>query len=163
MQGVMRDVLHLCFAVLLAHTAGQTILPAQKTPRHLTLSTSVSAPAAAPGASVSLFIDVAPNPGIHVYAPGAMDYLPIAVKVEPLSAVSIGATTYPKSELMTFADEQVPVYQKPFRLLKQVTIAKTAKAGTTLTFTGTVEYQACDDEVCFIPASAPVTWTVTVK
>jgi hypothetical protein len=64
---------------------------------------------------------------------------------------------------MTFADEQVPVFQKPFRLVQDMTIARSTKPGTTMTISGTVRYQACDDAVCFIPASAPVRWTVKVK
>jgi hypothetical protein len=32
-----------------------------------------------------------------------------------------------------------------------------------LTIAGTLEYQACDDTVCFIPQSVPLTWTVGLK
>jgi hypothetical protein len=28
---------------------------------------------------------------------------------------------------------------------------------------GTVNYQACDDRVCYPPESSPITWTVVVK
>jgi hypothetical protein len=79
-----------------------------------------------------------------------------------LADLAIGKTVYPKSETIVFERERVPVFQKPFRLVEQVTIARTAKPGTTMTIKGMVNYQACDDTVCFIPASAPVTWTLTV-
>jgi hypothetical protein len=32
-----------------------------------------------------------------------------------------------------------------------------------VTVAGTVNYQACDDRVCYPPESAPVMWTVLVK
>jgi hypothetical protein len=32
-----------------------------------------------------------------------------------------------------------------------------------MTVSGTVNYQSCDDKVCYPPESAPVTWTLTVK
>ena len=164
MQGVMRGALHCLFVVFLAQLTAPSILPAQKTvPKHLTLTTSASTTSVAPGSKVSLFIDVVPNPGIHVYAPGAKDYLPIAVKLGPLAGVVAGKIVYPKSELMVFADERVPVFQKPFRLTEDVTIARTAKSGATLTINGKVNYQACDDAVCFIPATAPVAWTISVR
>ena len=164
MQGVMRDALPLLFVVVLAQSAAPSILPAQKhVPKHLTLTTGTSTTRATPGSKVSLFIDVTPNPGIHVYAPGAKDYLPIAVKLEPLADVAVGKTGYPASELMLFAGEKVPVFQRPFRLVEDVTIAKSVKAGTALTINGTLNYQACDDQVCFIPAKAPVTWTITIQ
>src|SRR5262245_33277860 len=47
--------------------------------RHLTVATASSTTAVEPGARVSLFVDVSPKPGIHVYAPGATGYLPIAL------------------------------------------------------------------------------------
>jgi hypothetical protein len=37
------------------------------------------------------------------------------------------------------------------------------RPGTTIDLTGTVSYQACDDKVCFVPASVPVSWTVDVR
>lgn len=160
----MRDAMHVLFAALLVQAAGSSLLPAQKNvPKHLTLSVSASAASAAPGSKVSLFVDVTPNRGIHVYAPGAQDFVPIALNVNPTAGVAAGKIVYPKSETMVFADEQVPVFQKPFRLARELTIAPTAKPGTTLTISGTISYQACDDRVCFIPTSAPVSWTIAVK
>ena len=130
-------------------------------PKHLTVAATTSAASAAPGTKVSLFLDIAPNPGIHVYAPGAKDYLPIAVTIDPQPGVTLGALKYPKSDTMEFDGARVPVYQKPFRLAEEVSLASTLKA-TTLTVTGTVKYQACDDRICFIPASVPVKWTIAV-
>ena len=37
------------------------------------------------------------------------------------------------------------------------------KAGDRVTVSGVLNYQACDDVVCFNPVSAPVSWSVTVK
>jgi hypothetical protein len=34
---------------------------------------------------------------------------------------------------------------------------------TTLTITGSFDYQACDDKVCFPPQSVPLSWAVGVK
>ena len=160
----MREAIHAVVAALLVQAGGASLLPPQNAaPKHLTLAASSSATSVAPGAKVSLFVDVTPNPGIHVYAPGATDFLPVALKLEPTAGASIGKLQYPKSDTMTFSDEKVPVFQKAFRLTQDVTIASSAKPGTTLAISGTLHYQACDDVVCFIPASAPVRWTVAVK
>ena len=35
----------------------------------------------AAGGKLALFVDVTPKPGIHVYAPGSKDYIPIALKL----------------------------------------------------------------------------------
>ena len=131
-------------------------------PKHLTLATTSSAPSAAAGSEVSLYVDVTPKPGIHVYAPGATDFLPIALKLDAASGVTAGALTYPKSQTLDLEGLKIPVYDKPFRLAQRVTLDRSLKKGETITVTGTVNYQACDDKVCFIPAKAPVRWAIQV-
>ena len=132
-------------------------------PKHLTVSATSSAAMAAPGSKVSLFLDITPNPGIHVYAPGAKDYLPIAVTIDPQPGVTVGAVKYPKSDTMVFDGERVPVYQKAFRLVDEVSLASSLKTADIVTVTGTVKYQACDDRVCFLPASVPVSWSIKLR
>jgi DsbC/DsbD-like thiol-disulfide interchange protein len=140
----------------------QLISPAPK-PGHATILPSPTEVNGTAGAKLMLFVDVTPKPGIHVYAPGSKDYIPITVKLNAQPEIKAGKVAYPKSETMTFADEKVPVFQKPFRLTQDVTLDKSAKAGSTVTVSGTVNYQACDDRVCYPPESSPITWTVVVK
>ena len=140
----------------------QLIAPAPK-PGHAAITSSPVQVHGAAGAKLALFVDVTPKPGIHVYAPGTENYIPITVKLNPQAEIKAGKLAYPKSETMTFADEKVPVFQKPFRLTQDVTLDKSAKSGSTVTVSGTVNYQACDDRVCYAPETAPVTWTVVVK
>src|SRR3954451_7361743 len=140
-------------------------LPSLTPPRpgHAAIQASPAEVNGAAGAKLVLFVDVTPKPGIHVYAPGSKDYIPITVKLNAPPDIKAGKLASPKSEMMTFADEKVPVFQKPFRLTQDVTVDKSAKAGDTMTVAGTVHYQACDDRVCYPPESAPVSWTVKIK
>ena len=34
---------------------------------------------------------------------------------------------------------------------------------TTMTIKGVLNYQACDDRVCFTPQMVPLTWTVSLR
>src|SRR6185295_11704234 len=54
--------------------------------------------------------------GVHVYAPGAKDYLPVKLTLKPQSDVKVGKLTYPKAEMMFFEplNETVPVFDKTF-------------------------------------------------
>jgi thioredoxin:protein disulfide reductase len=131
-------------------------------PAHLIIAATASAAAARPGAKISLFLDIAPRPQIHVYAPGAKDYLPISVVIDRQPVVTVRAPVYPPSQTMTFEGEKIPVYDKPFRIVQEATLARSLKPGGTVTVSGSVKYQACDDKVCFIPETVPVTWTVAV-
>ena len=155
-------------AVLLAVLAFVQAAPSlsfrgQGRPLHATVATGPSNLAVKSGAKAMLFIDVTPNPSIHVYAPGAKDYIPITIKLEPQVNLKFGKLSYPKSETMTFADEKVPVFQKPFRLMQEITIVGDLNAGATVPVKGTVDYQACDDKVCYPPESAPISWTLTIR
>jgi len=150
------------YMALLAAFLLQLIAPAGK-PGHAAVQASPAEVNGAAGAKLVLFVDVTPKPGIHVYAPGSKDYIPITVKLNAPPDIKAGKLAYPKSEMMTFADEKVPVFQKPFRLTQDVTVDKSAKPGSTVTVPGTVNYQACDDRVCYPPEAAQVTWTVMVK
>jgi DsbC/DsbD-like thiol-disulfide interchange protein len=162
----------VCFAIL----CSSTIVLAQNAPslqfrgaqplsKHAAINTPPVTPPTASGAKVSLVVEMTPNPGIHVYAPGAKDYLPVKLTLKPQPDIRIGKLTYPKSEMVHFEalNETVPVYHKPFKLLQDVTMAKSLKPGSTITLAGTLEFQACDDRVCFVPESVPVSWTVTIE
>jgi hypothetical protein len=135
------------------------------------LTTFPSDPAVAPGNRFSLAFDVSPHAGMHVYAPGAASYRPISVTIVPQPFVQLQPLQYPPSEIYVFKplNERVPVYQKPFRLVQEVLLEGTPQAQAalqgkeSLTIAGSVQYQACDDKVCFNPTSVPVTWTLTLR
>jgi len=125
----------------------------------------------AQGTHFSLVLDVTPGPRVHVYAPGASDYKPVAISVEPQPGLVLKGPQYPKSEDYFFKPlkERVPVYQHPFRIVQDVTLDP-SREGTaalkdirSLTIKGRFDYQACDDKVCFTPQSVPLSWTIGVK
>jgi hypothetical protein len=151
----------VCAGGLLA----QRLAPEPAISQHVTVTSGASAPAVAPGGTTSLWADITPGPNIHVYAPGAKDFQAVALIVSPLAGVAFGKAAYPAGTLVSFPglDARVPVYQKLFRITQTLTLGRTRTAGATLTIAGAVNYQACDDRVCFPPASVPVNWTVRVR
>lgn len=148
---------------LLAQTTPSLTFRGEQQSKHATLATAPADLSAPAGGKAVLFLDVTPKPGIHVYAPGSNDYIPITVKLTAPADLKAGKVVYPKAEMMTFADERVPVFQKPFRLTQEITLAKTAKPGSTVNIAATVNLQACDDKVCYPPENVPVSWNVLVK
>ena len=124
----------------------------------------------APGHRTALVVDVAPRPRMHVYAPGASGYRSVKLTIAAESLVRVLPLQYPPSQIYFFAPlkERVPVYQTPFELLQEIVLEVTPDAEaafhgkTELIITGTLEYQACDDTVCFNPAAVPLSWTLKV-
>jgi Thiol:disulfide interchange protein DsbD, N-terminal len=148
----------------------QAPAPVRNDTMHLTVNTSISAAEIAPGQKLSLSFDVTPKRGMHVYAPGKHDYQVIAVKLDPQPWMKLPPTTYPPSEIYFFKelDEKVETYGKPFTLVQDITVlntteAKKALAASPVKLSGRLEYQACDDKVCYAPSKVPVSFTLTVK
>ena len=130
---------------------------------HLVVTTSASAAAVARGGKVTLQLDVAPKPKMHVYAPGQEGYIAIVLTLDADPGVAAAKAKYPVGEkyVMPALNETMLVYAKPFRITQDVTI-KSSDAGPR-TIKGTLRYQACDDRICFLPKNVPVEWTVAVK
>jgi peroxiredoxin len=130
---------------------------------HINLVTSIES--RNDGTSYDVVVDITPHAGIHVYAPAAKGYTPVALTVSPAAGISTGAPTYPEAEDYYFKplDEHVAVYQKPFRISQRVTLDRSAIARsseTPITLSGTLSYQACDDRLCYKPERVPLSWTI---
>ncbi len=138
---------------------------------HLDLTTYSSDSSIAAGNRISLVLDITPGPGIHVYAPGAAGYKPVALTITPQEYVRALPAKFSASQTYYFKPlkERVPVFQKPFQLVQEIVLDGTLKTqaalrGTkTLTLNGTLQYQACNDKECFNPVEVPLTWTLDMR
>lgn len=138
---------------------------------HMSMRASISDTEAAPGERLSIVADITPARGMHLYAPGRHTYQIVKLEIDPQPWLRVHAVSYPSSEIYHFKplDERVEVFMKPFRLRRDVTLLAAQEAqkllGTmaTATITGALEYQACDDKVCFNPARVPISFSIAVK
>ena len=137
---------------------------------HLKLTAYPSNPSVTVGTRFSLAVEIEPNPNIHLYAPGAeeLGYRVISLNLAPVPHVRYEPVEFPESEIYYFEplDERVPTYQRPFTLLQEAVVSRAAEAAEALaqldalTLSGTLDYQACDDKVCFEPVSVPLSFTL---
>jgi len=138
---------------------------------HLEMTSYGSDAVIAAGNHFSLSVDIVPHARMHVYAPGADGYRIVTLKIEPQAFLRILPVKYPPLEMYFFKPlkERVPIYQKPFTLAQDVVLdgAPSSQAAyrgkDSLTIAGTLEYQACDDKLCFNPATVPLSWTFVLK
>jgi peroxiredoxin len=138
---------------------------------HLDINTYPGEASVSVGNRFSIFLDVTPRPRIHVYAPGSSGYQVIGVRIASQPFVRALPIAYPASQSYTFKplNERVQVYEKPFRLAQEIVLEGSPEATRmrrgqeSLTLTGSLEYQACDDKVCFNPASVPLSWTIPLR
>jgi hypothetical protein len=160
-------------ASLLAAVDGPASGGRQLDTKYLAVTLSASDAEVAPGRRFSVVLDVAPKSKIHVYAPGQENYIPIKLTLDPDPAYTIaGEARYPKPGIYFFKplNERFKVYSRPFRIGQDVVVspsqevrARAKMPDATLTVKGTLSYQACDDEVCYLPVEAPVSWTLKLK
>jgi peroxiredoxin len=138
---------------------------------HLDIKTYPGEASVAVGTRFSVAIEVTPKARVHVYAPGSSSYQTIGVRIAPQPFVRALPIVYPPSQTFTFKplNERVQVYEKPFTLVQQIVLegspeaTRALRGQDSLTVTGTLDYQACDDKVCFNPASVPLSWTIPLR
>jgi len=129
-------------------------------------------PVVALGQQFLITLDVTVKPGVHLYAPGEHAYKALRFTLDSDSLFAVGNPVYPEAEDYYFAplDEHVPVFAGSFRILVPVSVAvsrdlvhRAGEPGAAVTIGGTLEFQACDDKVCFLPESVPVTLTLGLR
>ena len=157
---------------LLARLGHNVGVPATKVSSpQIDIASFVTDSIVAPGTHFSIVLDINPARRVHVYAPGVTGYKPIALSVDSQPGVVVRDARYPPSEDYHFKplNEHVQVYQRPFRIVQDVLIDPSPRAQaalkdvSSLTIKGVLNYQACDDTLCFTPQSVPLTWTVSLR
>jgi hypothetical protein len=162
-------------------SAGSLALTAQERPpsgaqqaetAHLAVAWWASDTIVAPGTRLSLAVDVKPKPKMHVYAPGQQDLIPVSLTIDAIEGLRLHKPEYPKPERYFFTPlkETQLVYSHPFKIRQDVTVevtpamrARAKEPNAAVTISGTLRYQACDDNVCYMPQSIPVTWIIRLQ
>ena len=102
-------------------------------------------------------------PGFHVNSDKPRDEYLIPLKLTwtggPLESQSI---SYPKSEEIKVGDQQLVVFTGAFEIKTQFKVPENAPAGAA-TIAGKLRYQACNNDMCFRPASAEVKLPVSIE
>ena len=126
---------------------------------------AVEAVAAAPGSTVTLKLQITPDHGIRVYAPGAKSFTGAVVLLTPSKQLKLEKPVYalPSIESNPGNKKRVPLYNAAFNIDHVVTIDKNAKPGTAIRVFGALKYQTCDERVVYPARTLPVVWTLRIS
>ena len=126
--------------------------------------TSVEAVNAIPGGTVVLRLQVRPNRGIRVFAPGAKKFVPAMVILTKPKGIRPGKPSYdiPDYEKNPGDDKRVPLYGRSFKIDHTVTIDRDVKPGTEIRVAGALTYQTCDERIVYPKRTMAVRWTIRV-
>ena len=138
---------------------------------HLVVTTAASHARVAPGTRLALHVNIAPKPKMHVYAPEQPEVIPVSLQIDA-GEFKAHTPIFPTPEKYFFKplNETQLVYSKPFRIVQDLTVGSTPavrerarSVDGAITVTGSLRYQACDDSICYMPVTVPLTWKVGLK
>lgn len=117
------------------------------------------------GRSARLAVQVALPEGLHVQSnkPRDESLIPTVLTVDVPAGVTVSRTAYPAATDLTQAGQAIPlaVYGHAFAIGAELQVDSTVPPGE-LKIPARLRYQACDDRICFPPATARFEWTVRV-
>jgi hypothetical protein len=131
--------------------------------RHLTAHVESPVTIGTDGRGV-LTLVVTPKPKMHVYAADVEGYVPFTIRVEAMAGLTPGRPAYPPSETYVFppTGEASRAYMKAFRVRLPLTLTperrRRLEAGSSSSGALTIRYQACDDTVCYRPATGTLSF-----
>ncbi|MFZ0884797.1 MAG: protein-disulfide reductase DsbD domain-containing protein [Candidatus Acidiferrales bacterium] len=125
------------------------------------------------GNRVRLVAQIELPPNVHVYSPGVQGYKPIQLTLNAAHGIEFAPVVFPNPKVLYLEaiQEHVPVFEGKFRITQDVMVTESktrdiarslVSARKTISITGLLSYQACDDRVCYPPASVPVMWSLQV-
>ncbi len=140
---------------------------------HLKLTAAASDHFVSPGSRITLSADIELPPDVHVYSPGVQGYKPVQLMLPAVPGIAVAPAIYPVPNALYLAaiKETVPVFNGKFRVSQDVTIipSKTGdivrsllSSEKTITISGSLQYQACDQTTCYPPATIPLAWQLQV-
>ena len=119
------------------------------------------------GASTRVVLQVVVNPGYHVQANPVENpsLIPITLKIDGAKDISVGAPLYPAAKRLRLPgdSQDLVVYDGSFAIGVPLEVARDATAGRTVTLSGSLRYQACDDSHCLFPVTLPIALSIAVR
>ena len=117
-----------------------------------------------PGSTARLAIRVRLPEGFHVNAntPRDPSLIPFVLTVQPPPGITVTEIVYPAASDLEQRGAKVPlaVYDREFAVGVTVNVADAAPSE--IDIPARLRYQACDERMCYIPATAVTGWTLRV-
>ena len=130
------------------------------------LTPTVEQQAIQPGQTVTLVLRVELPEKIHVQSDKPRDpfVIPTLLTFTLPEGVTVEEITYPESTdfLLEGWDEPLAVFEHEFTIAVRLALDTDVSPGD-IVVPGSLRYQACDDRVCFAPATAAVEWHLQVE
>ena len=129
------------------------------------LRTVPEADAAHAGTTFRVAVQARLDPGFHVNSNAPLDafLIPTVLTLDPPDGVALAGLAWPEPILLSQqgADGPLAVFEETFAIGAALALDPGLASGT-YAAPGVLRYQACDETMCYLPATAPVDFSVTV-
>ncbi len=118
-----------------------------------------------PGNTVRAALEVTVPEGLHTQSntPNDPTLIPTTLTIDPPDGVTVQEIVWPTPIDLDQAGAERPlsVFERRFLIGVRLSLPSSASASD-ITVPGTLRYQACDANLCYPPATAPVRWVIHV-
>lgn len=134
--------------------------------RHLVAGTEAIDLSSAAAGRVTLRLRLTPRPGMRVYAHDATGYVPLSLRLDPVTGLTIRRPAYPSAMSYVFppTGERSRVYETAVTVEQVVVLSEALRrrlrGDDETTLSATLRYQACDDTLCYRPETVRIAWQV---
>ena len=150
------------FAVVMGGAGAQAQLLG---PPSAEVTSLLAADGVQPGTGVRAAIRVRLPEGLHVNAnkPRDPSLIPIVLSIDAPAGVSVEEIVYPEATdlVQQGVDEPLAVYEQEFLIGVRLNAASDVQPGE-IAVPARLRYQACDERVCYIPATVSTGWTLEI-
>ena len=158
----LRTLLVVVCAVLAAHAHAEAQLLG---PPKADVTPFAAADGVHPGGSVRAAVQVRLPEGLHVNSntPRDPSLIPVVLTVDPPVGVSVAEIVYPEATdlVQQGADQPLAVYEREFAIGVRLEVARDVPPGD-IQVPARLRYQACDERVCYVPATVTSEWTLRI-
>ena len=163
----MRVVSSLRYVVACAALAacGAAAISAQPGRIGIALEPLAEADAARAGTTFRVAVRAQLDPGFHVNSNAPLEdfLIPTVLSLDPPAGMELEALAWPEPILLSQqgADQPLAVFEETFVIGAALALAPDLEPGA-YTVPATLRYQACDETMCYLPATAELAFPVVV-
>ena len=164
MLGIVSTVRYVVAGVALA-ACGAAVLAAQPGRIGIALEPLAEADAAHAGTTFRVAVRARLDPGFHVNSNAPLEdfLIPTALTLDPPAGIELEAFAWPEPFMLSQkgADGPLAVFEETFVIGAALALAPDLEPGA-YNVPATLRYQACDDTMCYLPATAQLAFPVVV-
>ena len=101
---------------------------------------------------------------MHLYAQGVKGYKSVSLDIQEDPSLKIHNPEYPDAKIMYLEviKEEVPIYKNSVRISRDLTLSPGYRQEN-LVVSAALNYQACDENICYLPVEVPVTFELEIQ